>query len=56
MIIPIAGDMKPRARVNKGGIPALQDIVRIRKAPPQSMKGVAWKKKHKQIHKESTEL
>ena len=51
MIIPVAGDMKPRARVNKGGIPALQNIVRIRQAPPQSMKGITWKNKHK----ESTE-
>lgn len=34
-IILVAGDVKPSAGINKGRIPALENIIRIREAPSQ---------------------
>lgn len=48
-IVIVACDMKPCARVDKGRIPTLQDIIRINQVGPQAMQCITCLKASKLI-------
>lgn len=43
MIVGVAGNMEPSTRVNKSRVPALKDVVGIRKSGSESMKCVTFR-------------
>lgn len=43
MIVGIAGNMEPSAGIDKGGVPALQDMGGVRESASQSVQGISWK-------------